>query len=54
MGYASISPLLELPEFFCPTSTSGATARFAFAICGFPETEKGFQSTDISVSAPRG
>lgn len=52
MGYASIWPLLEQREFFCPTSTSGATTRFA--ICGFPEAEKGLQSTDILVSAPRG
>lgn len=54
MGYASVSPLLELLEFFRPTSTSGATTGFAFTTCGFPEAEKGPQNTDISRSAPRG
>ena len=54
MGYASVSLLLEQLEFFCPTSTSGATTGFAFATCGFPEAEKGPRNTDISRSAPRG
>lgn len=54
MGYASVSQLLEQLEFFCPTSTSGATTGFAFATCGFPEAEKGPRNTDISRSAPRG